>query len=198
MPAAAAVPQSSSPDARPKLIACFAVDAEREQHRGGGADVGDRAARRDRDQRGGGRQAENDEGECRREADAERREEQRASERARRPAAEQEEPGGDRLARRTARVVGRRAGERRQPGPAGDERDAARDAGRRRGCRRQPTPKRTTIEQRQPEARRARRGRRDRQREKRDRVDEAERDDRERDRLEAELDAAHPAQRRRS
>ena len=50
-------------------------------------------------------------------------------------------------------------------------------------------------EQRQAEARGARRGRRDRERQEGDRVDEAERDDRKGDRLEPELDAAHPAQR---
>src|SRR5258707_14903158 len=46
-----------------------------------------------------------------------------------------------------------------------------------------------------PEARRARRRGRDREREESDRVDQAERDDRESDRLEPELDAAHLAQR---
>ena len=142
----------------------------------------------------GGRQAENDEGECRREADAERREEQRASERPRGPAAEQEEPGGDRLARRSTRVVGGAPCERREPGPTGDERHAHKvlagdeDAA---GA----DAEEHDQEQRPPEARGARRGRRDRKREERNRVDEAERDDRERDRLETELDAAHAAQR---
>ena len=57
------------------------VHAEREQDGGGRAHVGDRTARGDRDQRGRGGEAEDDEGERRREADTERGQEQRAPER---------------------------------------------------------------------------------------------------------------------
>src|SRR5581483_3897279 len=56
-------------------------------------------------------------------------------------------------------------------------------------------PEEDDEQKRIPEARRARRRRRDRERQEGDGVDEAERDDRQRDRLEAELDTRHPPER---
>ena len=81
----------------PEVDRLLPMDAEREQHRGGRTDVRDHAARGDRDERGGGGEAKDDESHAGREPRPESGEEQHAPGRAARPAAEQEEPGENRV-----------------------------------------------------------------------------------------------------
>ena len=81
-----------------------------------------------------------------------------------------------------------------EPGAAGDEREAQQMlAGDEQAAG--ADSEENDEDQRSPEGRGTRRGRRDRERQESDRIDKAERDDRERDRLQPELHAPHPAER---
>jgi len=169
--------------------------AESKQDAGGGTEVRRSPARGYRDDTRCGAQAEHAQGRRRREPEAERTEQEGATEGPTRPAGEEVDTRDDRVpptARGPVRcdVVGHSA-----QAEAAPKQWQPHDSRARHEQHTAAKAERDDDQERAAEARRARSRRRDRKRQHRDRVDHAERDDRERDRLESDPDAGELAHR---